>query len=96
MHSIRYTHNDCILNAGPRVLISRKFKEVEPGTGNGIRGQLIYYIECIENKAITAPLQQIMYKEMPCKEVFKIKTNHSPFFSRPKQLVDIFVDISSG
>ena len=53
-----------------------------------------YYIECTEDRAITPPLQQMMYKEMPCERVYKMDTSHSPFFSNPQELVDILLKIA--
>jgi pimeloyl-ACP methyl ester carboxylesterase len=54
-----------------------------------------YYIECLQDKAITPFLQQKMYTEMPCKKVYSMNTSHSPFFSKPEELVDIFLEIAS-
>lgn len=53
-----------------------------------------YYIECTEDRAVTPFIQQKMYKEMPCKKVFRMATSHSPFFSKPKELVSLFLSIS--
>lgn len=52
-----------------------------------------YYIECTQDKAVTPFIQQKMYTEMPCKKVFKMATSHSPFFSKPQELVDILCEI---
>ncbi|MEQ1676444.1 MAG: alpha/beta fold hydrolase [Chitinophagaceae bacterium] len=54
-----------------------------------------YYIECLQDKAITPFLQQKMYTEMPCKKVYRMDTSHSPFFSRPQELVDILGEIAN-
>jgi len=53
-----------------------------------------YYIECTDDRAVTPFIQQKMYTETPCLKVYKIDTSHSPFFSKPKELVDIFVEIA--
>jgi hypothetical protein len=53
-----------------------------------------YYIECTEDKAVTPFIQKKMYEETPCKKVYSMATSHSPFFSRPKELVDIFCEIA--
>ena len=47
------------------------------------------YIECTEDKAVTPFIQKKMYTEMPCERVYSLPTSHSPFFSRPKELVEI-------
>lgn len=54
-----------------------------------------YYIECTEDRAVTPFIQQKMYSELTCKEVFKIPTSHSPFFSRPNLLCEIFSKIAN-
>lgn len=52
-----------------------------------------FYIECTEDRAVTPFIQKLMYTETPCNKVYKMATSHSPFFSRPKELVEIFLDI---
>jgi pimeloyl-ACP methyl ester carboxylesterase len=55
-----------------------------------------FYIECTEDRAVTPFIQQLMYKETPCEKVFKMKTSHSPFFSKPKELTDILLEIAGA
>ena len=55
-----------------------------------------FYIECTEDKAVTPFIQRKMYTESPCKKIYSMATSHSPFFSKPKELVDIFCDIASN
>ncbi|HMQ48659.1 MAG TPA: alpha/beta fold hydrolase [Saprospiraceae bacterium] len=52
-----------------------------------------YYIECTEDRAVTSFIQRKMYTETPCKKVYQMATSHSPFFSRPEELVEIFLEI---
>lgn len=54
-----------------------------------------YYIECTEDRAVTPFIQRKMYTEMPCEKVYSLPTSHSPFFSRPQQLSDIFCEIAN-
>lgn len=54
-----------------------------------------YYIECTEDKAVTPYIQKVMYTETPCHKVYSMATSHSPFFSKPKELVEIFCDIAT-
>jgi pimeloyl-ACP methyl ester carboxylesterase len=54
-----------------------------------------YYIECTDDQAVTPFIQQKMYTALPCKKVYKMAASHSPFFSKPAELVDILIDISS-
>ena len=53
-----------------------------------------YYIECTEDKAVTPFIQQKMYSEITCKKVYQMQTSHSPFFSKPKELCDKFLEIA--
>lgn len=53
-----------------------------------------YYIECTEDRAVTPFIQKKMYTEMPCEKIYSMATSHSPFFSQPESLVDIFSDIA--
>ncbi|MFL5789188.1 MAG: alpha/beta fold hydrolase [Flavisolibacter sp.] len=50
------------------------------------------YIECTEDRAVTRFIQRKMYTETPCDKVYSLATSHSPFFSKPKELVDILVN----
>jgi len=52
------------------------------------------YIECTEDKAVTPYIQRKMYTEMPCEKVYSLATSHSPFFSKPKELSEIFCEIA--
>jgi pimeloyl-ACP methyl ester carboxylesterase len=45
------------------------------------------FIECLRDRAITPPLQKQMCAAQPCRQVLTIDTDHSPFFSRPDELV---------
>jgi pimeloyl-ACP methyl ester carboxylesterase len=54
-----------------------------------------YYIECTEDRAVTPFIQRKMYTEMPCKKVYSIATSHSPFFSQPVALSNIFCEIAN-
>lgn len=52
-----------------------------------------FYIECTEDRAVTPYIQQKMYTETTCEKVYRMSTSHSPFFSRPKELCEILLDI---
>ncbi|MCX2681829.1 alpha/beta fold hydrolase [Galbibacter sp. EGI 63066] len=79
-----------ILSHEPRQTATTKISITDKNYGSVPR----YYIECTEDRAITPVLQQKMYRDMPCKEVYKIATSHSPFFSKPQELVDILLKIA--
>ncbi len=53
-----------------------------------------YYIECTDDRAVTPFIQQKMYTELPCEKVYRMNSSHSPFFSQPEKLVDIFCEIA--
>ncbi len=55
-----------------------------------------YYIECTQDRAVTPFIQQKMYTETPCLKVYKMDTGHSPFFSKPKELVRLFLEIAQS
>lgn len=50
------------------------------------------YIECTEDRAVTPFIQRKMYTETLCEKVYQMRTSHSPFFSKPKELVEILFD----
>jgi len=52
-----------------------------------------YYVECLRDWAITPKSQKAMYTANPCKKVFTIDTDHSPFMSRPEELVQHLTSI---
>ncbi|BFG71228.1 alpha/beta hydrolase [Sediminibacterium sp. KACHI17] len=53
-----------------------------------------FYIECTEDKAVTPFIQQKMYSETPCEKVYQMATSHSPFFSQPQALCELFMEIA--
>ena len=79
-----------ILSDEPRQTATHPIAITEKNWGSVPR----YYIECTEDRAITPPLQQRMYREIPCEKVYKLNSSHSPFFSMPEALVDILIDIA--
>lgn len=54
-----------------------------------------YYIECTEDRAVTSFIQRKMYEETPCKKIYRMATSHSPFFSQPEKLTEIFCEITA-
>lgn len=53
-----------------------------------------YYIECVNDNAISIGLQRDMHTASPCQKIFTLQTSHSPFFSAPDQLVQYFAQIN--
>jgi pimeloyl-ACP methyl ester carboxylesterase len=52
-----------------------------------------FYIECTEDRAVTPFIQRKMHTETPCEKVYSLATSHSPFFSKPKELVNILLNL---
>ena len=50
------------------------------------------YVECLQDRAVTLPLQRRMQRESPCDRVISLDSGHSPFFSQPEKLVAAFVE----
>jgi pimeloyl-ACP methyl ester carboxylesterase len=54
-----------------------------------------YYIECARDRAITLKLQRAMQEASPCRRTFSLDTDHSPFFSKPEELTELFDQIAN-
>lgn len=52
-----------------------------------------YYIEGLRDHAIPIGSQRLMQAASPCREVFSLDTDHSPFYSTPEQLGAILINI---
>lgn len=48
------------------------------------------YIECLRDRAIPVATQRMMQGAMPCSITDQLDSDHSPFFSMPTELVDLF------
>jgi len=53
-----------------------------------------YYIETGDDRAIVPELQRLMQQDWPCRKVFEIDTDHSPFYSAPETLAAYFQAIA--
>ncbi|GGE71537.1 alpha/beta fold hydrolase [Priestia taiwanensis] len=47
-----------------------------------------YYMETTLDNAIPIDFQRIMNTETPCKQIISLEADHSPFFSKPDELVE--------
>jgi pimeloyl-ACP methyl ester carboxylesterase len=54
------------------------------------------YIECARDQAIAPDLQRRMHAALPCRAVLSIDSDHSPFLSRPDELVQRLLSIVDG
>jgi len=46
------------------------------------------YVECTQDRAISIARQRRMHAAQPCRRVFTLETDHSPFFSAPHALTE--------
>jgi pimeloyl-ACP methyl ester carboxylesterase len=53
------------------------------------------YIGCARDRAITPPVQQKMCAALPCRKVVALDTDHSPFYSAPRELADHLLALAS-
>lgn len=53
------------------------------------------YIECAKDRAIAPTLQAMMVEETPCREVIRMESDHSPFYSAAVELADHLSGIAS-
>jgi pimeloyl-ACP methyl ester carboxylesterase len=47
------------------------------------------YIETLQDRAISPWFQKEMYERLPCQKVISMNTSHSPFFSAPRNWLNI-------
>jgi pimeloyl-ACP methyl ester carboxylesterase len=52
------------------------------------------YIETLNDRGISNPIQRRMYEDLPCEEVLAMRTSHSPFLSAPDELASLLTSIS--
>jgi pimeloyl-ACP methyl ester carboxylesterase len=52
------------------------------------------YIECLQDHAISPPIQERMYTTLPCERVITMDTSHSPFFSAPNELAEHLLSLA--
>ena len=52
------------------------------------------YIECTDDHAISIELQRDMIEASPCTKVISMKSSHSPFLSKPRELARILHELT--
>lgn len=77
--------SEMLLNPNPLLPIITPLTLSESNYGTVRR----FYITTMYDKAITPDFQEIMYTNLPCEKVYKLNTEHSPFFSAPNNLKNI-------
>ena len=51
------------------------------------------YVECLQDRAISLPVQRSMQAALPCRRVYSLDTSHSPFFSDPVSLTRVLTSL---
>ncbi|AKF06850.1 alpha/beta fold hydrolase [Sandaracinus amylolyticus] len=64
-------------------------------TSEGFGSVRRFYVECLEDQAISIAAQRAMVAATPCEEVLRMRTDHSPFFSEVPTLVRHLTRIAS-
>jgi pimeloyl-ACP methyl ester carboxylesterase len=64
-------------------------------TGDGFGRVPRVYIECTRDQAIAPALQRGMQAALPCRAVLSIESDHSPFLSRPDELVQCLLSVAA-
>lgn len=54
------------------------------------------YVECLQDNAIPIGMQRAMQAALPCKTIVTLDCDHSPFYSKPAELCDALVSLSSN
>jgi pimeloyl-ACP methyl ester carboxylesterase len=49
-----------------------------------------YYVECLRDRAVPIALQRSMYERAGVRRIHTLDTDHSPFFSAPRDLAAVF------
>jgi hypothetical protein len=60
---------------------------------DSLRNPRRFYIECLQDKALTPNAQQWMYTTSKCEAVYALPTSHSPFLSAPATLAHRLLEI---
>ena len=53
------------------------------------------YVECVRDRALPVELQRRMARNSACRIAASLDTDHSPFFSMPRELVASLLDLAS-
>jgi pimeloyl-ACP methyl ester carboxylesterase len=51
------------------------------------------YVMCLQDRALPTSLQRKMIADSPCQHVFELNSDHSPFFSQPRQLAEYLLRV---
>lgn len=53
-----------------------------------------YYVEALQDRAVSPLYQRAMTQRLPCNQVFTLDCDHSPFLSQPSELAAILAQIA--
>ena len=54
------------------------------------------YVICLQDRALPISLHRKMIADSPCQHVFELNSDHSPFFSQPRQLSECLLHLVKG
>jgi pimeloyl-ACP methyl ester carboxylesterase len=54
-----------------------------------------YYVKCLLDQAITPAFQQKMIDASPVARTFELEASHSPFMSKPDELISVLLEVAS-
>jgi pimeloyl-ACP methyl ester carboxylesterase len=54
-----------------------------------------YHIACTQDRAIAPELQRRIKERLPCERTFTMNTDHSPFYSAPRELSERLLEIAN-
>jgi pimeloyl-ACP methyl ester carboxylesterase len=80
-----------LLASEPATPLSTALQLTDDGFGRVPR----IYIECTRDQAIAPDLQRRMHAVLPCRAVMSIDSDHSPFLSRPDELVQRLASVAA-
>jgi pimeloyl-ACP methyl ester carboxylesterase len=52
-----------------------------------------FYVRTSHDRAVTPAIQDEMLAALPCERVFRMRSDHSPFFSRPRRLAAVLLKV---
>ncbi len=79
-----------LLTPEPSLPALKRLKLTEKNYGSVPR----YYIELLQDKAVSLNLQRKLLEQTPCKKVLSIDASHSAYFSKPDELTETILNAS--
>lgn len=58
-------------------------------TANGFGRARRFYVEALQDRAVSPTYQRVMVERTSCERVFTLDSDHSPFLSQPRELAEV-------